>query len=52
MKTERETSHKRLLIIGNRLRVIGWEGTAEMGYLGDGHEGGHLMEWALGVIGN
>ena len=25
MKTERKADHKRLLIIGNKLRVAGWE---------------------------
>ena len=24
MKSERETNHKRLFIIGNKLRVVGW----------------------------
>ena len=43
MKSERETNHKRLLIIGNKLRVAGVEGVWGMGYLGDGHEGGHMM---------
>ena len=32
MKSERETNHKRLLIIGNKLRVAGGEGARGMGY--------------------
>jgi len=31
MKSERETNHKRLLIIGNKLRVAGGEMGGEMG---------------------
>ena len=40
-KSERETNHKRLLIIGNKLRVAGGEGV--------GHDGGtcHVEHWVL-----
>ena len=37
MKPERKTNHKRLLIIGNELRVAGGEAGGGMGSLGDGH---------------
>ena len=36
-KSERETNHKRLLIIGNKLSFAGEEGSVGMRYLGDGH---------------
>ena len=43
MKSERDTNHKRLLTLGNHLRVIGRDVGGGMGSLGDGHEGGHVM---------
>ena len=42
-KSERETKHKRLLIVGNKLRVAGGEGSGGMGQLGDGHWGGYVL---------
>ena len=36
-KPQRDTNHKRLLIIGNILRVAGGERGGGMGELGDGH---------------
>ena len=42
MKSEMETNHMRLLIIGNKLKIA--RGEVGGGWvLGDGHEGGHVM---------
>ena len=35
---------------GNEQGVVEREMGGELGWLGDGHWGGHLTEWALGVI--
>ena len=43
IKTERETNHKRLLILGNKLTVAGGEGGKGMGLLGDRHWGGYVL---------
>ena len=42
----REANHKRILNTENKLRVDGGGGE---GKVGDGHGGGHLWGWALGV---
>ena len=44
MKSERETKHKRLLIIGNKLREAGGE------EVGEGVTGGWTLKRVLGVI--
>ena len=43
MTSEREANHKRLLTLGNKLRVGGGEGGRKMGSLGNRYEGGHVM---------
>ena len=45
-KTREGDKHKRLLIIGNKLRVAGGEGGSGMGGLGDGHWGGYVL-WCV-----
>ena len=44
-----ETNQKRLLSTENKLRVDGGWGRVD-GKMGDGHWGGHLLGWALGVV--
>ena len=48
--SERVMEHERLLSIGNERGVVEGETGRGMGWLGDGHWGGHLTGWALGVI--
>ena len=48
--SERETEHERLLILGNELGVKEGEEGGGWEWMGDGHWGGHLTGWALGVI--
>ena len=48
--SERETEHERLLTLGNELPVVEEEAGRGWGWLGDGHWGGHLIGWALGVM--
>ena len=48
--SERETEHERLITLGNELGGVEGEVGGGWGWLGDGHWGGHLMGWALGVI--
>ena len=43
----RVTEHERHLTLGNEQGVVEREVGKGMGWLGDGHQGGHLMEWAL-----
>ena len=43
MKSKREINHKRLLIMGNKLRVTEGERSEGTGSLSDGHEGEHVM---------
>ena len=49
-KLERVTKHKRLLTLGNEKGVVEGELSKGLGWLGDGHWGGPLTGWALGVI--
>ena len=42
--------HERLLTLGNKQGVVKGEVGRDMGLLVDGHWGGHLTGWALGVI--
>ena len=48
--SERETEHGRLLTLGNELGVVEGEVGGGWGWMGDGHWGGHLTGWALGVM--
>ena len=48
--SERETEHEKLLSLGNEQGVVEREVGRGMGWLGDGHWGGHLMGWAQGVM--
>ena len=48
--SERETEHERLLTLGNELGVVEGEEGGGWGWVGDGHWGGYLTGWALGVI--
>ena len=47
--SEMETEHK-LLTLGKELGVIEGEVAGGLGWMGDGHWGGHLTGWALGVM--
>ena len=42
-KLERVTKHERLLSLGNEQNVAEGEVGRGVGYMGDGHRGGHLM---------
>ena len=46
----RVTEHERLLTLGNEQGVVEREVGRGLGWLGDGHWGGHLAGWALGVM--
>ena len=49
-KLEKVTKHERLLTLGNEQGVVEGEVGRGLGWLGDGHWGGHLAGWALGII--
>ena len=42
--SEKKKNHERLLTLGNKLTIGGGEVGGEMGSLGDGREGGQLMQ--------
>ena len=44
------TKHERHLTLGNEQGVVEREVGRGLGWLGDGHWGGHLVWWALGVM--
>ena len=46
----RVTKHERHLTLGNEQGVVEGEVSGMLGWLGDGHWGGHLMGWTLGVM--
>ena len=46
----RVTKHERHLTLGNEQGVVKGEVGKGLGWLGDGHWGGHLAGWALGVM--
>ena len=46
----RVTKHKRHLTLGNEQGVVEGEVGGGLGWLGDGHWGGHLAGWALGIM--
>ena len=48
--SERATEHERLLTLGIEQEVVEREVGRGMGWLGDGHWGGHLIGWALGYM--
>ena len=48
--SERDTEHERHLTLGNEQGGVERQVGRGWGWLGDGHWGGHLMGWALGVI--
>ena len=49
-KLETEINHEGLPTLGNKQGVVEGDMGRGMGWLGNGHWGGHLMGWTLGVI--